>query len=102
MAFHKANIVSVVWPTPNMDNNCKQGIFRLCILNRVAQLELKWEYNPVRELLVTAKLLNVLEPLQMDDQDVRWLLYLHPLLCFLQTVYDIKLYLSAIKIYIYI
>lgn len=63
MALHKADIMSVVWPTPNMDNNSKKGVLRVCIFYCVAQLQLKGEDDPVRQLLVASELFNIFKPL---------------------------------------
>lgn len=85
MAFNLAYVVSMVGAAPNMDYNRKEGVLAVSVFRHAAQLQLQGIYHSVRQFLVPAKLLNVLEALQVDHQYVWRLLYLHSLVCFLQT-----------------
>ena len=48
MAFHEADIVPVVGPNPNMNDDSEQGILRVGIFHGVAQFQLQREHNAVR------------------------------------------------------
>lgn len=88
MALYKTNIMPVIWPTSNMNHHSKQRVLRVTILQCGAELQFQREHDTIRQLLVSIQLFHKFESLEMDDQDTRWFLYLHPFLGFLQTVFS--------------
>jgi len=57
----------------------------------------EFKNSQVRELLEAAKLFQVIKLLEMNDLSVRWLLYLHSLLSFLQTNIKEKVHIFVIN-----
>jgi len=88
VTLDQTHIVSMIRSTAHMHYHSKQRVLRFRprgIICGITKLEFQREYHPVRKLLIPAQLLNVLEALEMKCQNAWWWLYLHSLLCLLQT-----------------
>jgi len=82
----RANVMTLVGAIAAMHNNRDQAVQTLRVvrvLRRDEQPQLQREDDAVRQLLVPVIVLDVLEPLQVQSQDLGLLLDAHALLCFL-------------------
>lgn len=83
MALDFGYVVSLVGSAPQMDHHSKERVLAVCIIRYATELQLQRVHHSIRQFLVPIKLLDELEALQVYNQYLWYLLYLHPFLCFL-------------------
>jgi len=63
MALDLGYVVSLVWTATQVDHHGEEGVLAVRIIGVAAELQLQGVYHPIRQLLVTVKLLDELEAL---------------------------------------